>query len=149
ELIRREPREILLSPTDQDHPIVSKIQRQFPRVLIHFKELASDPDSLSFFSPRFRESWQGTALEKLSPLVARASLRLLNYVRESLKAEVNHLSEIRWMAEGNHLILDTATIRNLELVRNLHDGGSWGSLLQILDKTQTSMGARRLKNWIL
>src|SRR5262249_34248910 len=83
------------------------------------------------------------------PLVARASLRLLHYVRQTLKTEVNHLTEIRWVAEGAHLILDTATMRNLELVRNLQDGGVWGSLLFVLDKTQTSMGARLLKNWIL
>ncbi|MFO1519034.1 MAG: DNA mismatch repair protein MutS [bacterium] len=70
-------------------------------------------------------------------------------MRDTPKTDVHHLSEIHWIAEGNHLILDAATIRNLELVRNLQDGGTWGTLLYILDRTKTAMGARRLKSWIL
>src|SRR4030095_6681258 len=104
---------------------------------------------LSFFPLSFQDSWNEVGLQNLSPLTERAALRLLDYVRLTLKTQVNHLSDLKWSAEGSHLVLDAATVRNLELLRNLQDGMVWGSLFHVLDKTQTPMGARRLKTWIL
>jgi len=51
--------------------------------------------------------------------------------------------------EADHLILDPVTQRNLELTRSLNEGGRQGSLIDVLDRTTTSMGARRLKSWLL
>ena len=48
----------------------------------------------------------------------------------------------------NYMILDTTTLKNLEIFRNLVDGSERGSLLEVLDKTKTSMGRRLLKKWI-
>ena len=47
------------------------------------------------------------------------------------------------------MVLDTVAVRNLELLQNVRDGGSKGSLLQVLDTTQTSMGSRLLRKWML
>ncbi len=150
ELARREPREILCALNDDTHPVVNRLRRQFPTALIQFHDPgAKTSDVLSFFSEPFRRSWENSALSTTSPLVERSALRLLDYVRGTLKKELHHLNEIHWMSEGAHLVLDTTTIRNLELVRNLQDGGTWATLLQVLDQTKTTMGSRRLKQMIL
>ena len=49
----------------------------------------------------------------------------------------------------NNLMLDYNTVRNLEITKTLHDGKKYGSLLWLLDKTKTSMGARKLSEWLL
>ncbi|MBL7684829.1 MAG: DNA mismatch repair protein MutS [Deltaproteobacteria bacterium] len=149
-LLRLEPREILASPQDREHPIIQKIQRQFPRTLVHFSEIKSENDSLlESFPSSFKKSWEILDLKRSAPLVERAGLRLLHYIQQTLKTDLNHLTEIHWKKEGGFLTLDATTLRNLELIRNLQDGGHYGTLFQVLDQSKTVMGSRRLKQWIL
>jgi len=150
ELDRRDPREFLISSKDQTHPLLAKIRRHFPAALHQaYDSEGKKTEILSSYSPAFQQAWEKLSLERLAPLAEQASLRLLDYVKSTLKSEVGHLGEIRWSAESSFLVLDAATVRNLELVRNLQDGRVWGTLLDVLDKTQTSMGARKLKLWVL
>lgn len=150
ELDRRDPREFITSAKDENHPLISKIRRHYPGALHQLYE--SDEkvgEILAAFSDSFRQCWNTLALSRLAPLAERAALRLLDYVRSTLKSDVHHISELHWSEEVSFLVLDAATVRNLELVRNLQDGRSWGTLLDVLDKTKTSMGARKLKLWVL
>ncbi len=150
ELDRRNPKEFLISAKDQGHPGVLKIRRHFPAALHQIYESDEKKDQiLSSFSDAFRHSWGNIALEKVAPLAEQAALRLLDYVHDTLKSDIPHLGEIHWSSEGSFLTLDAASVRNLELVRNLQDGRTWGTLLDVLDKTKTAMGARKLKLWIL
>ena len=150
ELNRRDPKEFLISTKDQNHPIVLKLRRHFPAALHQAYESDEKKEEiLGAFSKSFRQSWDKLSLASLAPLAEHASLRLLDYVRGTLKSDLNHLGEIHWSSEGSFLVLDAATVRNLELVRNLQDGRVWGTLLDVLDKTTTSMGARKLKLWVL
>ncbi len=150
ELHRREPLEILCSPMEESHPLLVRLKREFFKSLVQTLDIRTSAEELlGVFSTRFQDSWKKASLAHLSPLLERTSLRLLSYVHESLKTDLHHLHEVHWMEAGKTLILDAATIRNLELVRNLQEGQVWGTLFFVLDKTQTAMGARRLKNWIL
>lgn len=150
ELDRRDPREFLISSKDHNHPLIIKMRRHFPAALHQsYDSEEKKTEILSAFSPSFQQAWDKLSLAQLAPLAEHASLRLLDYVRATLKSEVGHLGEIRWNAEANFLVLDAATVRNLELVRNLQDGRVWGTLLDVIDKTKTSMGARKLKLWVL
>ncbi len=150
ELDRREAREFLISSKDQSHPLILKIRRHYPGALHQTYESDENKEEiLSAFSETFRQAWNKLALSQLAPLAERAALRLLDYVHSTLKSNVHHLSEIHWSTESSFLVLDAATVRNLELVRNLQDGRVWGTLLDVLDKTKTSMGARKLKLWVL
>src|SRR5690606_21338658 len=56
--------------------------------------------------------------------------------------------EIRPYQPAGFMLLDAATRRNLELTRSLMGGGRKGSLLHVLDRTSTSMGSRRLQDWL-
>lgn len=73
---------------------------------------------------------------------------LLKYLFETQKQSLSHISRVGVYKVGNHMALDKATIRNLELTRTLYDKKVNGSLLWVLDKTQTAMGSRKLKQWI-
>ncbi len=150
EISRREPRELLCATEDVAHPILSKIIKNHPRLLVQgHDQKETAPTLLSFFSKDFQNSWTSLSLKNTAPLVEQAALRLLHYIRETLKKEVHHLSRITWRQEKGHLLLDATTVRNLELIRNLQDGSSWATLFYVLDRTQTTMGTRRLKNWVL
>lgn len=77
-----------------------------------------------------------------------ASGAILNYLQETQKANLSHLNKIAAHNPGEYMILDYATKRNLEITFNIQEGGREGSLISILDKTQTAMGGRMLKKWI-
>lgn len=77
-----------------------------------------------------------------------ASGALLNYVNETQKRALNHISSIKFQQTNKFLILDSNTRRNLELCANAKDGSKKASLLWALDKTKTNMGARNLRRWI-
>jgi DNA mismatch repair protein MutS len=61
----------------------------------------------------------------------------------------NLFSKVEILKKEKYLEMDDFTIRNLELVRNMRDGSKKYTLLEVLDETVTSMGARLLRNWIL
>jgi DNA mismatch repair protein MutS len=72
----------------------------------------------------------------------------LYYLRENRKSALPHLRDIRVCRHSEHLALDAATRRNLEIISSMAEGRKSGSLLGCLDRTSTAMGARRLKQWL-
>jgi DNA mismatch repair protein MutS len=83
------------------------------------------------------------------PLAIAAAGGLLHYLKETQKADLRHITRIVWQEPGDFLILDDTTRRTLEIVANARDGGRDGTLLGILDRTQTAMGGRLLRDWLL
>lgn len=73
---------------------------------------------------------------------------LVEYLRETQKNALKIIDSVRYAGGGSQM-LDGAAIRNLELVRTLGDGKRKGSLVWLLDKTQTAMGARLMQRLIL
>ena len=74
---------------------------------------------------------------------------LLIYLQETLKANLDHIRRLRPYRADDHLALDEVTRRSLELTRTLRDGQREGSLLAVMDRTVTAMGARALHDAIL
>ncbi len=73
---------------------------------------------------------------------------LLEYLAETQKVSLPHISKLKWLNVSEYLILDVNTRRNLEILETMRDRRKKGSLLSLLDNTVTSMGARKLKNWV-
>ncbi|KNF08923.1 DNA mismatch repair protein MutS [Gottschalkia purinilytica] len=73
---------------------------------------------------------------------------LIEYLNETQKISLNHINHITTYSINNYMILDINTRKNLELIETLRGKSKKGSLLSILDKTSTAMGARLLKKWI-
>jgi DNA mismatch repair protein MutS len=78
----------------------------------------------------------------------RAAGACLRYARETQRAAAEHVSDLVYFEPQDHLVLDSVTVRNLELVESLA-GGAGRSLLQVIDETVTGMGARLLRAWLL
>lgn len=83
------------------------------------------------------------------PAVISACGALIEYLRETQKHALRIIDNVRFAKGGETMMLDGAAIRNLELVRTIGDGKRRGSLLWLLDKTQTAMGARMMTRLIL
>ncbi len=73
---------------------------------------------------------------------------LLQYLKETQKTDLSNLTQIRPYRTGKYMIIDTSTRRNLELCETLREKQKRGSLLWVLDKTKTAMGARMLRSFI-
>ena len=74
---------------------------------------------------------------------------LLAYIKETQKSEITFAREINVYSKGQYLELDYNTRRNLELTESMRNKEKKGSLLWVLDKTKTAMGARLLRSWLL
>lgn len=77
-----------------------------------------------------------------------ASGVLLEYIYDTQKNKLDHITGINYYMTSDYMILDISTRRNLELVETLREKERKGSLLWVLDKTKTAMGARLLRNYI-
>lgn len=73
---------------------------------------------------------------------------LLQYLLDTQKNNLSHISSIHVRSNSQTMMLDASTFKNLELVANLRDGSSRGTLLSVIDKTVTAMGSRLLKLWL-
>ncbi|MCI8512743.1 MAG: DNA mismatch repair protein MutS [Lachnospiraceae bacterium] len=73
---------------------------------------------------------------------------ILEYLYETQKNDLSHLTGIKPYTTGQFMMVDTSTRRNLELVETLREKQKRGSLLWVLDRTKTAMGARLLRSFI-
>ncbi|MGF0032841.1 DNA mismatch repair protein MutS [Bariatricus sp. SGI.154] len=73
---------------------------------------------------------------------------LLEYLNETQKRDLSHITKLSVYATGKYMLLDSSTRRNLELCETLREKQKRGSLLWVLDKTKTAMGARTLRKYI-
>lgn len=89
---------------------------------------------------------KGFGIEEM-PLAQIAAGAVLHYLSSTYNSKTGHISGITRIHSEHFVWLDRFTVNNLELVRSTHDSGA--SLLTILDKTVTPMGARLLRHWII
>ncbi|TNE80223.1 MAG: DNA mismatch repair protein MutS [Bacteroidetes bacterium] len=89
---------------------------------------------------------KGFGIEELNLGVVAASA-CLHYLSETHHNELQHIAQVSRIDQGEHVWLDRFTIRNLELVRPSHEGGS--CLIDVLDKNISPMGSRLLRKWVL
>jgi DNA mismatch repair protein MutS len=105
-------------------------------------------DCFTFLLDHFKvKTLDGYGLAKKDEAI-RAAGACLRYARETQRAAAEHVTDLIYFEPQDHLVLDSVTVRNLELVESLA-GGSGRSLLQVIDETVTGMGARLLRAWLL
>jgi DNA mismatch repair protein MutS len=73
---------------------------------------------------------------------------LLKYLMQTQKNTLSHIKKVYYKNNQDRMLLDSSTLRNLELLTNIRENNARGSLLEVIDKTTTSMGARLLKKWL-
>lgn len=101
---------------------------------------------------RIKEHFKVAGLEGLGlgelPNNVRAVGALLQYLSDTQKVDMKHINKLDIYYSEEHMILDSWTRRNLEIVETLRTKEKKGTLLWLLDKTQTAMGGRMLRKWI-
>ncbi len=125
-----------------------------------FREIFGDRFYLTFFDDWvFREdfgrdillrhfktaSLKGFGVDDITEGIIAAGAAI-HYLYETHHDKLEHISKISRIDEGKHVWLDKFTIRNLELIYPLFEGGN--SLLQVIDKTDSPMGARLMRRWL-
>jgi len=93
------------------------------------------------------QSLKGFGIDDMSEGIIAAGC-VMNYLNETQKNKLSHIQKIYNYDYTDYIILDPSTKRNLEITASINEGGREGTLISILDKTQTSMGGRLLKKWI-
>lgn len=93
-------------------------------------------------------SLAGLGLEGRDKAIGAAG-GLLTYLKKLRRDSLSLVHKISFRESGGRMILDAATVKNLELVRNLRDGRRDGSFLDIIDFSVTAVGARLLRSWLL
>ncbi len=88
----------------------------------------------------------GLAGLKLAP---RAAAAIIRYLQENQKTALAQLRGLRFYSNEQYMVLDPPTRRNLELTAGIRSGGVKGSLLGVLDETQTAMGGRLLRQQLM
>lgn len=78
----------------------------------------------------------------------KAAAGLWEYLKNTQKNVLAHMNTVTFIDDGDHLVLDTAAVKNLELFSSLGDHGTRGTLLWLLDKTKTPMGGRKMRSFL-
>ena len=82
------------------------------------------------------------------PIGCLSAGALLSYLSDTQKSDLSHMNRITPYVNGNYMLIDSSSRRNLELVETMREKEKKGSLLWVLDKTKTAMGARTLRAFI-
>ena len=121
------------------------------RFSCHMEKLSAARFTPEDAEKKVRTQFGQEALERLprdnmTPLLALGGL--LGYLYETQKTDLSHLDQLTWYRTGQYMELDLTARRNLELTETLRGKEKRGSLLWVLDKTKTAMGARNLRAWL-
>ena len=119
---------ILVTPVDEEHYEFEKAAEVLQN---HFKMASVESLGLDGQTEKVR--------------VAGA---ILWYLIDQKKSELSHITHLEILDLGDYMVLDPATLRNLELVRPLNSDDPQSTLMYVLDYTVTAMGGRRLREWI-
>ncbi len=151
ELFRLAPREMLVQQSLLEREGPAQALSELEGLVVNkypdwsFDALRSAED----IKARFRvASLKGFGFEEGAPELAAAGA-LLRYVDETARSAAPHLSPPLLYREDEFVAIDEGTRKNLEIVRNLGDGGKAYSLLAVLDYTRTAPGSRLLRQWLL
>ena len=118
-----------------------------------FSTMVTDNQPRLFSYDRARECALrsfGDEAEKLTETeTLMATGALLSYIAETQKTDVTFTKGVNVYSRGQYLEIDLNTIRNLELVESMRTKEKRGSLLWVLDRTKTAMGARLMRSWVI
>jgi len=147
EIARFEPAEIIInSDLANCSDEISKIKQRFNSYISYVED--------SKFSEEYEEltksyKIEGSNINIKDILFCIASCNgLLSYLKETQKNSLEHVNKIEIYNINKFMALDLTARRNLEILETMRDRSKKGSLLWVLDKTSTSMGARLLRRWL-
>jgi len=150
ELMRMNPNEIIINESAESFRASIKNVFKTKNILVSvYSDWAYE---FEYSKDTILKHFKVNALDALScdglNFAVSASGGLLSYLKETQKISLAQINRLSVSQNNAYMFLDNATRRNLELTETIRQGNERGSLLWVLDKTKTAMGARMLKSWI-
>ncbi|MDK0918001.1 DNA mismatch repair protein MutS [Clostridium perfringens] len=142
EISKFNPKEIILLDS-LDQELIKDITLTTPALISR--------KPIEYFEKNFEEVLNNQFGEKsnsLSLMVKKSSNALVKYILDTQKISLTNINDIEVYSLVDFMTIDLSSRRNLELTENLREKSKKGSLLWVLDKTETSMGSRMLRRWI-
>jgi DNA mismatch repair protein MutS len=130
-----------------DSPLAEKENRKFTVTKVDDWVFNTDYARELLTNQFGTHSLKGFGIDDMSEGVIAAGC-IMNYLNETQKNKLEHIKKIYRYSYTDYIILDPSTKRNLEITASINEGGREGTLISILDRTQTAMGGRLLKKWI-
>ena len=151
ELSRLQPTEFVLSPRVQEKQrlLFDDLRKTYSFVISshdnwRFEHQTAHDYTVNHFGVK---TLNGFGLEGQVAAINAAG-GILSYLKDVLCLSLSHVQELRLYFTSNYMSIDKSTRRHLELTESLSPGARHSTLLSILDKTKTPMGARLLRQWI-
>ncbi|MDU6174553.1 MAG: DNA mismatch repair protein MutS [Clostridium perfringens] len=142
EISKFNPKEIILLDS-LDQELIKDITLTTPAL--------TSRKSIEYFEENFEvvlNNQFGEKSNSLSLMVKKSSNALVKYILDTQKISLTNINDIEVYSLVDFMTIDLSSRRNLELTENLREKSKKGSLLWVLDKTETSMGSRMLRRWI-
>lgn len=149
EINKFQPSEVLysgeLQSSDAFLQLCERLQISHTQAPDYYFDLETDEETLK---RHFHiNSLEGLGLHDTNACIASCGA-LMQYLHETQMNSLSHINHIETYSVDSYMILDSSTRRNLELTETLRDKQKRGSLLWVLDKTKTAMGARKLREYV-
>ena len=145
ELARLSPSEIVVNEAFFDSAEISAVKKRFNSYISKFNEEEYNRDiclsKIKQHIDNFIEQ------EKMSSGYIATGI-LLKYLEEIQKSNLEHINKLQVYSTDRYMTLDISTRRNLEITETMRDKSKKGTLLWVLDNTNTAMGARMLRSWV-
>ena len=150
-LARVELRELLVPEGQRESQETVWLVSRLPRVpaVTEMEKAAFEPGRAALY---LRGHFAVQSLEAFglqeAPWATGAAGAALRYLKDTQKTSAAHVDRLSRQERGGHLLMDEASRANLEVLRTLRGGARRGSLLGVLDRTATGLGARKLARWL-
>ncbi len=134
----------------KNEKFVGDLKRQTEMIFSPYPDINFDPDigQREIIGHFGTLSLHGFGIEQF-PAIIGAAGATLKYLQETQLTQLTNIKSLKPYSTADFMILDAASQRNLELLHNIRDGTSRGTLLEILDHAETAMGGRLLRRWML
>jgi DNA mismatch repair protein MutS len=143
EISKFNPKEIIISE-DMPQDILLSLKEKFN---VSYSSYKNDYFITTDYS-LIKNQFHNFSKETLSQTLIYSISGLLKYIMDTQKNSLSHIDTIEYYDILDYVCLDDNSRRNLELTETLRDKTKKGSLLWVLDRTNTAMGARRLRKWL-
>ncbi len=140
EIAKIMPKEIVILDEKISKMYISDISKNFPDIYISKYGNTSE-------NKRLTELLQKKDI-LLIDIEKKCSSMLMNYVEDTQKEVLNQINNINYYNIEKYMQLDSSSRKNLEITESNREKTKRGSLLWVLDKTSTAMGARKLRKWL-
>lgn len=143
-LFRLLPAELVLTSKIENFPVLeSFVDNRIPQCI--FTNLTIE--NFSMLQKMTSDQFAAEELPDFPEAVITVGY-LLYYLHQTVKSDLSHINHLIRYNSKDYLTIDASTLRNLEITRNIRDGGKKDTLLSVVDFTKTAMGGRLLKKWL-